>query len=110
MSGLFDDHVTRGSYPCPWCGEQNDAAIGPEPGNSPKPGDVTVCMRCARPSIYQEVGSPRKPTETEWKSFNDDEDMTALRKSIFMSTKGNVQYRNFDISVVGDGGEDRPTP
>ena len=51
--GVFDEHkVPEGK--CPGCGHHFNAAsatrIHPE---APKPGDLTVCIQCARPLIYE---------------------------------------------------------
>jgi len=101
MSDLFT--TTRGSYPCPWCDASNDAATSVKyPDAVPKPGDIALCISCARPSIYQEHGKPRRPTEAEWRDINNDRSITTLRKSIFMSNHGNVTYRDMDVTVTDD--------
>jgi len=96
MSDLFDTEVTRGNYTCPWCDEPNDAA-------APQAGDVSLCATCAKPSIYQEHGKPRRPTESEWAAINADEGITAARKAIFMGNRGNVNYRDLEVQVRDDG-------
>lgn len=95
--------VTRGDFRCPWCDEPNDAAthIGKEQV-APKTGDFGLCATCAKPMVYQEVGRPRRPTETEWKQLNADPDITAARKAIFMSNHGNVSYRDIEVRVTND--------
>jgi hypothetical protein len=104
MSDLFNKPPTRGDFPCPWCGEKNDAAISTrEPGAVPRPGDVALCMTCAKPSVYQEHGKPRRPTESEWAVLNADPHITKIRKGIFMSNRGNVCYRDLEVRVTDDG-------
>lgn len=108
MSDLIPDRVTRGDYPCPWCDENNDAAIhlrDDEPPRSPQAGDIGMCATCARPMVYQEVGKPRRPTETEWKELNSSPTITATRKAIFMANHGNVVYRDLDVTVSDDRDE-----
>ena len=103
---LIPAKVTRGNFPCPWCDEQNDAAIHlSDSSRSPSAGDIGLCASCARPMVYQEHGKPRRPTETEWKVLNADRNMTAARKAIFMSNRGNVSYRDLEVKVVGDSDE-----
>jgi hypothetical protein len=100
---LFDDITTRGNYPCPWCGEDNDAATPiKEPNAVPKAGDIALCATCARPSIYQGHGKPRKPTENEWRDINADRSITKARQAIFMTNHGNVVYRDMDVTVTDD--------
>ena len=97
---LFDIPPQAGDYPCPWCGEKHDCSLSlnEDQKATPGPGDVLVCQACACPAIVQEVGKPRRPTESEWKTLNADQNMTELRKSIFMMNKGNVNYHDLDIS------------
>lgn len=105
MSDLIDN-VTRGNFPCPWCDEPNDAAALLKGVHAaPRPGDVALCASCAKPSIYQEHGKPRRPTETEWKKINADESITRARKAIFMGNRGNVSYRDLEVQVRGDDDE-----
>lgn len=106
MSDLFGDRVTHGDYPCPWCDERNDAAICLTEKASPSAGDIGVCASCARPMVYQEHGKPRRPTESEWKGLNASTSITATRKAIFMSNRGNVVYRDLDVTVTDDRGEE----
>lgn len=104
--GLFDDRTTRGDFPCPWCDEPNDAAVHlGDKIHRPGPGDIGLCFSCAQPSIYQEHGKPRRPTEAEWKILNDDPGITAKRRAIFMTNmtnKGNVNYGNLGIAIQED--------
>jgi hypothetical protein len=104
MSNWMDDRVTRGHQPCPWCKEQNDASmyVGPNEGKvEPKAGDVGVCASCAMPMIYQEFGTPRPPTESEWIMLNADDNITRIRKAAFManvnSGKREVEYEQHDL-------------
>ena len=103
---LFDDHhVTRGQYACPWCDEANNAAFSPsEPTASPKPGDVGICARCAKPMIYQGFGKPRRPTEAEWAEINADEHINALRREMFMlgARHGRVEYQEIEVRTRED--------
>lgn len=94
-SNLFDDsHISRGDFKCPWCEEPNSVAQPIDHENTPKPGDPLICATCARPSIVQEHGKPRRPTEQEWKVLNADQHITDTRKATFMMNKGNVDYRD----------------
>lgn len=106
MSDLFDRSTTRGNFRCPWCDEPNDAATPLYVEHAtPQPGDISLCASCARPSVYQEHGKPRRPTESEWAQLNADATITAARKAIFMNNHGNVRYDNLEVKVVDKGGE-----
>lgn len=40
--------------PCPGCGYVMDAATGINGGESPVPGNLTICIKCASVSKYDE--------------------------------------------------------
>jgi len=49
---------------CPWCGYIHDAATSAmrsKPDAVPEPGDVSICLMCAQPSVYTETMRVRKP-------------------------------------------------
>lgn len=105
MSDLFDNPPITGSYPCAWCGAANDRSLSlGDPTATPDPGAVLLCIECAKPSIEQEHGKPRRPTETEWAKINDDPIINKTRKEIFMRNKGNVAYRDLEVRVNQDEG------
>jgi len=105
----MDDRVSRGDQTCPWCKEANDASmyIGEQEGKvEPKPGDVGICASCAMPMIYQEFGTPRPPTESEWMALNADDNITRIRRAVFMSNVkngANVVYEDHDLYRRGEG-------
>jgi hypothetical protein len=112
MSNWMDDRVTRGDQPCPWCNEKNDASMWMgdvkegEPKVEPKPGDVGICASCAMPMIYQEYGKPRPPVESEWMALNADDNITRIRRAVFMSnvkSGANVVYEDHDLYRRGEG-------
>lgn len=66
---------------CPFCDTYMDAstvAIGDDDA-SPTPGDVSVCLYCARVSVYDEDGTLRKPTLPESIGFAEDRDIQRAR-------------------------------
>lgn len=105
MSDLFEDRKGKGEFTCPWCGDKNDSTIdlAAEPRVF-KDGDVGICFGCSRPSIYQTIGLPRKPTEAEWAKVNQDPDITKVRKACFMANHGNVRYDDLGTEVIDDEG------
>jgi hypothetical protein len=102
---LFDDRNTHGNYECPWCHENNDGAFSlhDEP-RTPQPGDTAICVACIMPMIFQEVGKPRVPTESEWVKINDDNTVTQVRKELFMAkaTIGQVAHHHKGTTVLDD--------
>lgn len=102
---FLEDRTTRRPLPCPYCGERNDAALSlhAEP-REPHAGDVGVCMSCTMPHIMQEVGPPRTPTDSEWMRLNEDDDLTKIRREIFMSRAsiGEVDYVDKGTTVEAD--------
>ena len=48
---------------CPYCGKILDRASATpgSPGAAPEPGDLTVCIECASPLVFDEALRVRKP-------------------------------------------------
>lgn len=59
---MLHDHRTT-KYACPWCGQVNDAAAGPE--TPPAPGDIGICIGCSSPYIFGPNMQAVKVTERE---------------------------------------------
>jgi hypothetical protein len=56
-------HVPNGF--CPLCGKELDAASGMDHDNAPKPGDVSVCLGCAQPLVFNDDLTVRAMTASE---------------------------------------------
>lgn len=56
-------------HPCPWCRRRPSSGVALEPTDAPyeqHPGDVVVCLFCARPSIVAATGDGlRRPSPSE---------------------------------------------
>ena len=51
---------------CPHCGKILDAATeAGNQGKKPEPGSVGVCFHCLNPTIFEDEGVQRKPTDEE---------------------------------------------
>jgi hypothetical protein len=52
---------------CPFCGKQFDLASSARNGmaGKPKPGDLTLCIQCARVLFFDDALRPRKPVSGE---------------------------------------------
>jgi hypothetical protein len=51
---------------CPFCEAHFDAASPTRnAGRKPKPGDLTLCIRCARVLFFDDTLNPRKPVSGE---------------------------------------------
>ena len=64
-----DDVMEHPAAGCPGCGRRLDACV-PAPGTGtpcqqPKPGDVTVCLRCGQALIFDADLRPRLPLPGE---------------------------------------------
>jgi len=57
--------VAEFDHRCPHCGRTNQVADGPSPESKPEPGDISICWRCGKVSVFAENGSTRLPTEEE---------------------------------------------
>lgn len=60
---------------CPWCHAFLDAAtvITDDENAIPVGGDVSICLYCARVSIYEDDLSLRKPTPKERETLDKDD-------------------------------------
>ena len=55
---------------CPECGYKFDCATPVEGEPRPKPGDVSICLRCGATNVFtDEVGHVRKCTDEDIKRF-----------------------------------------
>ncbi len=61
---------------CPWCGALLDAATAAD-GDDYRPslGDASVCLYCARVSVFTEDSDLRRPTDTERAELASDEQL-----------------------------------
>jgi hypothetical protein len=51
---------------CPDCGAEHGAAYGPDSGGEkPKPGDISICVKCQAILIFGDKLMLRPPTEAE---------------------------------------------
>jgi hypothetical protein len=50
---------------CPFCGYVADRAANTSGKRRPKPGDVSVCLKCTQPSFFGDDMMMRKPTAAE---------------------------------------------
>lgn len=68
-------------FRCLRCRYEFDRAggIGYEPEISPKPGGVSLCIRCGAVGIFVEGGGLRAPTDEETKEIERDADIRKIR-------------------------------
>ena len=55
---------------CPWCEAPLDSAAGPE--DQPEPGDVSVCVECASPVVFDENLRLRQLRQAELNALDPD--------------------------------------
>jgi hypothetical protein len=70
--------------PCPWCGKLNDMATSANadrPDDVPEPGDVTVCIACASPAVFNPDMTLRRPWPGEIEAAHPD-DRTVLDRAV----------------------------
>jgi hypothetical protein len=105
VSGLFDGPLHVGPITCPWCGETGPAVSqlsNPDKPHPPRPDDASVCANCAGVMVYTPFGKVRKPTEDEWREFNQNEGLTAVRKHAFMTNGREKCYSDRSRWLGGD--------
>lgn len=76
---------------CPHCGTRFDRASSLD-DEAPGPGDVTVCIRCAKICIFNEDLTVRKPTGPELFRFTTDPRVMELQMFI-ADTAGRVEAK-----------------
>lgn len=57
---------------CPFCDNRLDHATSPT-GLSPSPGDISVCINCASPLIFDQELKPRIIAKKELDGFSSEE-------------------------------------
>jgi hypothetical protein len=88
------EHYDMGRIVCPYCAVIHDCAmnVGPEPG-APEDGNVNVCIKCGRISLYHKdtPGGLRVPTDAEYVEASADPDvkraMFAVRQTNYLIKK-----------------------
>jgi hypothetical protein len=69
---MNEDYIVPRS-PCPYCGHKMDRAFVADPNgkdSEPKPGDITLCIRCGGAIVFDEQIQFRKPTLQESREIN----------------------------------------
>lgn len=61
------DYKTSDKTQCPHCGKFTDAAMGEE-GTSPSEGCISICIGCAKPSVFNKDLTLRVLNEEEEKN------------------------------------------
>lgn len=77
VPGRFDLQDT-----CPGCGRANELASATQMGTGPKPGDVSICWKCAYVGVYDENLQTVQPPPTELEEIMADPDIFEIRQSI----------------------------
>ena len=59
--------VGRKVTTCPGCGVEHDALaiINTDEPGQPEPGDVSLCIHCGEPSVFDDNLNLREPTKAE---------------------------------------------
>lgn len=90
------------SVPCAWC---NDECVPTRLDDTapeiPPPGAFVICTSCAMPMVWSAIGNPRRPLEHEWAQLNRRDDVTELRKAVYMES-AHIR-RNVRFHEMGDG-------
>ena len=81
---LGKDHRVKASN-CPFCEYQHDGATQINGNNLPKPGDVSICIKCGLVGVFDDNLDVRKPTAKEEAEFKKDDTITEAQKSILLS-------------------------
>ena|SRR5215475_3050202 len=85
--------------PCPWCGYNLDAVTNAEPGikGKPDPGDVSVCISCAQPTVLNDQGQWAKLSQAEMYALHPD--------TLKILTRTMKIIRESPADVMGGGNE-----
>lgn len=72
---------------CAVCGHKLDGASGVGNNTVPKPGDVSICIRCTNISVFGDDLKLRKPTENEMKELGRDSNVLKAMALIWLGTQ-----------------------
>lgn len=65
---------------CPLCGYEMDCATCVDiPEHTPRPEDVTICIKCGEVLVFTEGLGLRIPTKEEYERYGTDERITAAQ-------------------------------
>lgn len=67
---------------CPKCGYKFDRASKVYGEGTPKPGDITLCLKCGHVMVFGPGMVVREPTSEEQASIAQDERITRARSAI----------------------------
>lgn len=68
MSDSISHRVPMGH--CSRCGHMLDAAVAAKSGGlGPSPGDITICIKCGHPMVFNDDMKPRELNDDEIKLF-----------------------------------------
>ena len=70
--------------PCPICGYVMDAATMVNGSAGPKPGDVSICMRCGAVNLFGEDLTIRAPTADEKTAIMASENWRLIQRTVFL--------------------------
>ena len=74
-------HPTR-SEPCSNCGHELDCASLGTPGQTPKPGDASICIACAHVTMFDATMRRRELTPDEWTTVLLHQEVMIKRRSV----------------------------
>lgn len=55
---------------CPYCGYEFDTSASVYCSASPKPGDISICLNCAKVAVFDKDLTQRLPTAEEKEQIN----------------------------------------
>ena len=76
---LSEKHTKTGKDQCPLCNHEIDAATGIDNDETPKPGDVSICINCAGFLQYSSDMSLQELPKVVFESLDHEVQMTMKR-------------------------------
>jgi hypothetical protein len=87
MNSPDEAAIAKVAVPCSWCNDEvYPTKLDDETPDIPPPGSFVICTSCAMPMVWSASGNPRRPLSHEWSQLNRRDDVTELRKAIFMAS------------------------
>jgi hypothetical protein len=82
---------------CPYCRAPISSAAGVEsPEDTPRPGDVTICVQCRGVLVFNQALRVQVPTPAQWARLEaDPEGMAVIRLAQAAAGDGSWRYRIF---------------
>lgn len=76
-------HIIIPLSKCPLCGYEMDCVTCVDtPDQAPRPGDLTICIKCGEVLVFTEELGLRIPTKEEYERYGNDDRIVAAQRIV----------------------------